>query len=59
MSLFLNRDPIFLTPLQSPSVYNAVMTDFIAMLSEFRFAINSSLTLAELKLAHSGKYPPP
>jgi hypothetical protein len=51
MTLFLNRDPIFLTPLRSPSVYNAMMTDFIVMLNEFRFAIINSLILAELKLA--------
>jgi hypothetical protein len=51
VALFPNRDPIFPTPLWSPSVCNAVMTDFIARLSEFRFAIISSLISTELKLA--------
>jgi hypothetical protein len=48
--LFLNRDPIFPTPLRSPSIYNAMMTNFIARLDKFRFAIISSLILTALKL---------
>jgi hypothetical protein len=51
VALFPNHYPIFPTSLQLPSVGNAVMTDFIAMLGVFRFAINSSLILTELKLA--------
>jgi hypothetical protein len=49
--IFPNRDPIFPTPLQSPSVCNAMMTDFITRLGKFRFTIISSLISAELKLA--------
>jgi hypothetical protein len=51
VALFLNRNPIFPTPLQSLFVCNAVMTDFIDQLGEFRFAIISSLISIELKLA--------
>jgi len=51
VTLFPNRDLIFLTPLRSPSVYNVVMTNFIAWLGEFRFAIINSLISAGLKLA--------
>jgi hypothetical protein len=46
--LFPNRDPIISTPLSSPLVCNTMMTDFIARLSEFRFAIISSLTSADV-----------
>jgi len=51
VALFLNRDPIYPTPLRSPSVCNAVMIDFIARLCKFQFTIISSLISAELKLA--------
>jgi hypothetical protein len=51
VALFPNRNPIFLTPLRSLSVCNDMMTNFIARLREFRFAIISSLISAELKLA--------
>jgi hypothetical protein len=49
--LFSNCDLIFLTLLQSPSIYNAVMIDFIARLGEFWFSIISLLISAKLKLA--------
>jgi len=39
VALFSNRDSIFSTPPQSPSVCNAMMTDFIVRLGEFRFVI--------------------
>jgi hypothetical protein len=51
MALFLNLDPIFLTPLRSLPVYNAMMTNFITRLDEFRFAIINSLISTRLKLA--------
>jgi len=51
VALFPNHDLIFRTPLRLPSVYNSVMTDFIARLNKFRFAIISSLISARLKLA--------
>jgi hypothetical protein len=36
-----------------------MITDFIAWLGEFRFAIINLLISAELKLPRSEKYPPP
>jgi hypothetical protein len=39
------------TPLRSSYICNTVMTDFIAWLSKFRFAIISLLISVELKLA--------
>jgi hypothetical protein len=50
VALFPNRDPIFSTSLWSTFVCNAVMTDFIARLSEFWFTIINSLISAELEL---------
>jgi len=50
VALFHNRDPIYPTPLRSPSICNAMMTDFIARLGEFLFAIINSLISAGLKL---------
>jgi hypothetical protein len=55
VALFPNSDPIFPTPLQSPSICNAVMTDFIARLDEFQFTIINLLIFAGLKLALIGK----
>jgi hypothetical protein len=51
VALFPNSNLIFLTPLWSPSVYNALMINFIARLGEFRFVIINSLISAGLKLA--------
>jgi hypothetical protein len=51
VALFPNLDPIFPTPFRSPSVYNAMMTDFIARFGEFRFIIISPLILVGLKLS--------
>jgi len=48
--LFSNRNPIFLTPLWSSSVCNAMMTDFIAQFNEFRFTIINLLISAGLML---------
>jgi hypothetical protein len=56
VALFLNRDPIFPTPFRSPSIYNAMMIDFIARLGEFRFTIISSLISARLKLVELQAY---
>jgi hypothetical protein len=50
VALFLNRDPIFPTPLRSPSIYNTMMTNFIARLDKFKFATINSLILTGLKL---------
>jgi hypothetical protein len=48
VALFSNRDPIFPTPLWTPSVCIAVITHYIAWLGEFRLAIINSLISAEL-----------
>jgi hypothetical protein len=59
VALFSNCKPIFPTPLQSPSVCNIVITDFIARLGELQFAIISSLSRPGSSSPRSGKYHPP